>query len=172
MRLIWSPSRAKQVVTRCCNLWKTFVNIWGAISTIASIINCSRTSILSECRAKMRSFVNPQRKKYGGVTSGLHGGHNCLEIMRISRNALRNLIVDAAVCAVAPSCWNQQYHLLRFRMTIKCVPITRYRSAFIISLKKKDPTTCFLEMTHHVPTFCGCNPFSTNVLGSSMAHRG
>ncbi len=168
---IWPPSRARQVATRRCRLRKTFFNIRGVISATASVINRSRTLILLECRAKMWSLINSQRKKFGGGgKSGLRGSYNSREIMRVSKNSPRNLIVDAAMCTEAPSSWNQQYHSSGFSLAINCVTIAWYRSTLIVSLQKKEPTIRFL-MANQIPTFCQCNPFSTNTLGYSLTHR-
>jgi hypothetical protein len=54
------------------------------------------------------SFKKPQRQKSGGNRSGDREGHKLREIMRPQKNSLNICIVEFAVCAVAPSCWNQQ----------------------------------------------------------------
>ncbi len=90
-----SYSTSIHAATRLRLSMKTFFNIAVMISATASIIRVFSLAIVVCLCLKTLSFTYPQRKKSGGIKSGLRAGQ---EMRRSSKNSRRNSIARAPSC--------------------------------------------------------------------------
>lgn len=85
--------------------------------------------------------------------------------VRSSKNSCSMSNVSPAVCAIAPSCWNQHRRSECSNNEMNWRTISRCFSSSIVSVKKIGSTIRHWEIAHHKPILCGCRMASWNTCG-------
>jgi hypothetical protein len=115
-------------------------------------------------------FKLPHRQKSQIDRLGERGGHKPWPVICSPSNTSHRRCIE--LCAVALSCWKQQYLVsssvsswkngLRMSLT--------YLSEFTASSKNIGLITLQAPTAHHTPTFMSCNGFWCRTWGFSVSH--